>query len=213
MTDRADPAPRFAGKASDARSSARDLCRRSEQGRVVPGRGNCGRAYACRGSVRAARASAAPMAGQNGVFANASPAKRPASRAAKNLTNAELGKVQDLQGETSKYYELVERAVLPQLKPEHPALPQSYGGGDLCRGACRRWCRGLKLDRSLTAGSSSVRGIRRGGRGRGRAPGGADQRASGELEATPGCAGSAIEQRFRQRLLRSFPCLALLCPI
>lgn len=51
------------------------------------------------------------MAGQNGVFANAITGQTASVTGSQNLTNAELGKVQDLQGETVSITELVERAV------------------------------------------------------------------------------------------------------
>ncbi|MGY9039059.1 MAG: hypothetical protein ACKVLA_14680, partial [Rhodobacterales bacterium] len=51
------------------------------------------------------------MAGQNGVFANAITGQTASVTGSQNLTNAELGKVQDLQGETVTITELVERAV------------------------------------------------------------------------------------------------------
>lgn len=51
------------------------------------------------------------MAGQNGVFANAITGQTARVTGSQNLTNAELGKVQDLQGETVSITELVERAV------------------------------------------------------------------------------------------------------
>lgn len=51
------------------------------------------------------------MAGQNGVFANAITGQTASVTGSQSLTNAELGKVQDLQGETVSITELVERAV------------------------------------------------------------------------------------------------------
>ncbi len=51
------------------------------------------------------------MAGQNGVFANAITGQTASVTGSQNLTNAELGKVQELQGETVSITELVERAV------------------------------------------------------------------------------------------------------
>lgn len=51
------------------------------------------------------------MAGQNGVFANAITGQTASVTGSQKLTNAELGKVQDLQGETVSITELVERAV------------------------------------------------------------------------------------------------------
>jgi len=55
------------------------------------------------------------MRGKNGVFANCdSPAKRPGHGADQNLTNAELGKVQDLQGETVSITERWSARCLPR---------------------------------------------------------------------------------------------------
>lgn len=100
----------LAGKASDAAISAViSAVDRNKDGVVLAEEIAAARMLSgiSQGTLEQVRA----MAGQNGVFANAITGQTASVTGSQNLTNAELGKVQDLQGETVSITELVERAV------------------------------------------------------------------------------------------------------